>query len=136
MQRWNGAGRSLGEAEETYQGLVRARRVAVQTARDKIDGLRRTIGTARAQTALADLTEMAASLQGAVGMSGGDLDRLRDQMDERRVSATGRVRVARGLLELDGPRYDDEREGTEADAALARLEDRLGSSNGLPLPSP
>ena len=128
--------KELDEAEAAYQELVRARRVAVETAREKIEGLRRTIGTARVQTALAELTEMAASLHGAVGMAGGDLDRLRDQMDERRAQAAGRLRVAREILDVDGRRWDEEREAAEAGAALSRLEARLASSTGSPPPSP
>jgi len=122
----------LDEAEAAYRELVRARGVAVDTAREKIEGLRRTIGTARVQTALAELTEMAASLHGAVGIAGGDLDRLRDQMDERRSQAAGRIRVAREILDVDGRRCD---EAAEAGAALSRLEARLASSTGSPPPS-
>jgi phage shock protein A len=126
----------LDEAEATYQELVRVRRVAVEAARTKIEGLRRTIGTARTQTALAELTEMAATLHGTVGLTGSDLDRLRDQVDERRAHAVGRVRVAREILDPDGERYDEEREAIEAAEALTRLEARLGSAPGLPRPSP
>jgi phage shock protein A len=126
----------LGEAEASYQELVRTRRVAVEAAREKIEGLRRTIGTARVQTALAELTEMAASLHGAVGLSGGDLDRLRDQMDERRALAAGRVRVAREMLDLDQQHGDEEREAARAVAALTRLEASVDSPLGLPPPSP
>jgi phage shock protein A len=122
----------LDEAEAAYSDLVRTRRVAVATAREKIETLRRTIGTARTQTAHPELAEMAASLHGAVGQNGGDLDRLRDQMDERRAYAAGRVRVAREILDAGGRRWDEDRETMQAAEALTRLEARLG----LPPPSP
>jgi phage shock protein A len=130
-------GQELDEAEAAYQELVRTRRTAVETAREKIEGLRRTIGTARVQTALAELTEMAASLHGAVGLAGGDLDRLRDQMDERRAQAAGRVRVAREILDVEEERWDEQRETMQASEALTRLEARLASSpSDSPAPSP
>jgi hypothetical protein len=128
--------KELDEAEGAYQELVRTRRVAVETAREKIEGLRKTIGTTRVQTALAELTEMAASLHGAVGIAGGDLDRLRDQMDEQRAHAAGRVRVAREIIDVDGRRWDETRETAPAAEALSRLEARLGPPSGAPLPSP
>jgi hypothetical protein len=128
--------KELDEAEGAYAELVRTRRVAVETAREKIEGLRKTIGTARVQTALAELTEMAASLHGAVGLAGGDLDRLRDQMDEQRAHAAGRVRVAREILDADGERWDEAREAAEAADALSRLEARLAPPSGSPPPSP
>ena len=49
------AGQAGKEAEETYKSLVRSRDVAVEAARAKIEGLKRSIGEVRVQQALADL---------------------------------------------------------------------------------
>ncbi|MBM4266714.1 MAG: hypothetical protein FJ144_08900 [Deltaproteobacteria bacterium] len=116
---------SLVEAERAYHELVRARHLAVQAARDKIEGLRRTIGHTRMQTALADLTEMAASLQSTIGIGDADLDRLRETMEERRDLAMGRARVAREALDPDGREEDDAERAAMERMALQRLEERL-----------
>ena len=84
----------LVQAEETYKGLVRSRDVAVEAARAKIEGLKRSIGDVRVQQALADLTEMAASIQGSIGVCDGTLERVHERLEEKREYAVGRVRVA------------------------------------------
>lgn len=110
------------EAEATYRELVRARQVAIVAAKDKIEGLKRSIGDYRVQQALADLTEMAAGMQGAIGLNDGTLERVKDKVDEKRNYAAGRVRVARESIDTTEVRMREAEQTAMADAALARFE--------------
>ena len=110
------------EAEATYRELVRARQVAIVAAKDKIEGLKRSIGDYRVQQALADLTEMAAGMQGAIGLNDGTLERVKDKVDEKRNYAAGRVRVARESIDSTEVRMREAEQTAMADAALARFE--------------
>ena len=109
------------EAEATYRELVRARQVAIVAAKDKIEGLKRSIGDYRVQQALADLTEMAAGMQGAIGLNDGTLERVKDKVDEKRNYAAGRVRVARESIDTTEVRMREAEQTALAAAALARF---------------
>jgi phage shock protein A len=110
------------EAEATYKELVRARQVAIVAAKDKIEGLKRSIGDYKVQQALADLTEMAAGMQGAIGLDDGTLERVKERVDEKRNYAAGRVRVARESIDTTEVRMREAEQTAMAEAALARFE--------------
>ena len=60
----------MASAEETYQNLVKARDVAVQAARAKIESLKGAINDMRMKSAVAEMNEMAAGMIGSIGGSG------------------------------------------------------------------
>ena len=80
---------------------------ALAEHRRKIEGLKRSIGELQVQRALAELTEMAAGLQGAIAVDEVGLDRLKEQVEDRRDLAVGRTRVARDALDLVAVREDE-----------------------------
>lgn len=114
--------REIDEAETTYRSLVRSRDVAVDAARTKIEALKRSIGEARAHRALAELTEMSSSMQGAIGVCESTLDRVHEKLEEERELAVGRTRVARESVDALRDE-DEERDRVErAEEALLRFE--------------
>jgi hypothetical protein len=110
------------QTEATYRELVRAREVALVAARDKIEALKRSIGDLKVQEALAELTELAAGMQGTIGLSDGTLERVRDRVDDRRNFAAGRVRVAREAIDTTEVREREAEQAASAEAALRRYE--------------
>ncbi len=122
--------RQLDGAERTFRDLVRSRDVAVEAARRKIEGLKRSIGELQVQRALAELTEMAAGLHGAIGVDEVSLDRLKEKVEDRRDFAVGRVRVAREAVDQATLEADDAAERALAEAALTRFEARRGGAAG------
>lgn len=114
----------LAEAEAQYKELVRSREVALVTAKEKIEGLKRSIGDYRVQQALADLTEMAAGMHGAIGLSDGTLERVKEKVDERRNFAAGRTRVARDAIDTNELQLREAEQAAMAEAALCRFEAR------------
>jgi hypothetical protein len=114
----------LAQAEATYRELSESREDAIARARGRIEALKRGIGEMKMQEALADLTEMAADLQGQLGMSDSALERIRERVEEKRDYAIGRARVARDALhDEDAVAERAEREAL-AEAALSRFESR------------
>jgi predicted nucleic acid-binding Zn-ribbon protein len=118
------AGEELSQAECTYRERSQSREEAIAQARGRIGALRRGIGEMRMQEALADLTEMAADLQGQVGLSDGTLERIRARVEERRDYAKGRARVARDALNDDDSLAQRAERQALAEAALSRFEER------------
>ncbi len=86
----------LQQAEETYQNLIKARDVAVSTARAKIEGLKGAINDMRMKQAMAEIHEMSAGMITNIGGSGDTLNRLSEMVEEERSKAAGRARVSRG----------------------------------------
>lgn len=120
----------LVQTEATYRELVRAREMALVAARDKIESLKRSIGDLKVQEALAELTELAASMQGTIGLSDGTLERIRDRVDDRRNFAAGRVRVARESIDTTEVREREAEQAVLAEAALRRYEVEQQSAKG------
>jgi phage shock protein A len=114
--------RQLDEAEATYRSLVRSRDVAVDSARAKIEALKRSIGEARAHRALAELTEMSSSMQGAIGVCESTLDRVHEKLEEERELAVGRTRVAQEGMDVLRDDADEEDRAARAEEALRRFE--------------
>lgn len=92
--------KQLEQAEITYKELVRARDVAVTTARAKIESLRSSISDMKMKRAMAELTEMASGMITNIGGSGDTLDRLQGMVESEREKAAGRVRVAKDNLDM------------------------------------
>ena len=92
----------LEQAEKTYRDLVKARDVAITSARQKIESLKAGISDMKMKRAMAELTEMASGMITQIGGSGETLDRLSNIVEEERQKAAGRARVARDSMDMSG----------------------------------
>jgi phage shock protein A len=116
----------LADAEKTYQELVLSRDVAMKSARDKIETLRKDLDSLKMNKALAEMNEMASGMLTQIGGSGDTLNRLHEMVEEEKTHVAGRARVARD--NMDASRFREkasEREALE-DIALADLAAELG----------
>ena len=111
----------LEQAETTYQNLVKARDVAVNAARAKIDSLKGAINDMRMKKALADMNEMAAGMIGQIGGSGDTLNRLHEMVEEERTKQAGRARVAKDSIDMGEINLKEAEQQALADQALADL---------------
>jgi len=109
----------LEQAEKTYKDLVRARDVAINAARTKIESLKSGINDLKMKRALAELTEMASGMITNIGSSGETLDRLHTIVEEERSKAAGRVRVARDTMDTSGVMVKEAEQKALSDQALA-----------------
>src|SRR5262252_6076103 len=116
----------LQQAEETYKNLVKARDVAVNQARAKIEALKQGIDDLKVKRALAELTEMASGMVTELGGSGDTLDRLHTMVEEEREKAAGRVRVARDSFNTADIQMKEAEQHALADQALADFAAREG----------
>ena len=116
----------LQQAEETYQNLLKARDVAVSTARAKIEGLKGAINDMRMKQAMAEITEMSAGMVSSLGGSGDTLNRLEEMVEEERTRAAGRARVARDALDMGDVKVKEAEMTALADQALADFAAREG----------
>jgi len=119
----------LEQAEKTYKDLVRARDVAINAARTKIESLKSGINDLKMKRALAELTEMASGMITNIGSSGETLDRLHTIVEEERSKAAGRVRVARDTMDTSGIMVKEAEQKALADQALADF----AAKEGIPL---
>jgi phage shock protein A len=111
--------KQLEQAETTYKDLLKARDVAVSSARAKIESLKSSISDLKMKRALAELTEMASGMITSIGGSGDTLDRLQTMVEEERNKAAGRARVARDSLDMSGVQLKESEQNALADQALA-----------------
>src|SRR5215471_1780138 len=109
----------MEQAEKTYKDLVKARDVAIQAARTKIESLKSGINDLKMKRAMAELTEMASGMITSIGSSGETLDRLSNIVEEERQKAAGRARVARDTLDTSGVQVKEAEQKALADQALA-----------------
>lgn len=109
-----------GAAEDDYGALRDARNEAIEAARARLDALRRAIDEQRTSSALADLTELAASLELSMRCGDGTVERLELGLRARKEHALGRLRVARDGRDGTGDARAER--AREAEAALARYE--------------
>lgn len=116
----------LTDAEKTYKELVMSRDIAIKTARDKINGLRKDLDGLKMQKALAEMNEMASGMLTQIGGSGDTLNRLHEMVEEEHTKAAGRARVAKDSI--DTSRFKEQQGEREAleDMALADLAAELG----------
>lgn len=124
--------KQLGQAETTYKDLLKARDVAVSSARAKIESLRAGISDLKMKRAMAELTEMAAGMISTIGGSGDTLDRLQGMVEEERTKAAGRARVARDSMDMSGIQLKESEQNALADQALADF----AAKEGIPLDPP
>ena len=110
--------KQLGQAETTYKELVRARDVAVSTARNKIESLKSSIDDMKMKRALAEVTEMATGMVTQIGGAGETLDRLHEMVEEEREKAAGRLRVARDSMDTTQVHIKESEQQALADQAL------------------
>ena len=105
----------LEAAEKTYEELKRSRDVAVKSAREKIESLKRDISETKIAKATAELNEMAAGMINEIGGAGDTLNRLEEMVREEKENAKGRARVARDSI--------DSTELSEMEAERSALEE-------------
>lgn len=122
--------RQLQQAEETYKNLVKARDVAVASARAKIQGLKGAIAEMRMNQAMAEMHEMAAGMIGEIGGAGDTLNRLHEMVEEERTVAAGRARVARDAVDMNEVDTKELEMKALGDQALADFAAREGISLG------
>jgi phage shock protein A len=120
--------KQLEQAEQTYKNLVKARDVAVQTARAKIESLKGAINDMRMNQAMAELHEMSAGMITSIGGSGDTLNRLESMVNEERDRAAGRARVAKDAVDMTGVNLKEAELNALADQALADFAAREGIS--------
>jgi phage shock protein A len=118
--------KQLEQAETTYKDLVRARDVAVASAKQKIESIRADISDLKTKKALASLTETASGMITNIGGSGDTLDRLQTMVQEEKSRAAGRVRVATDNLDSSGVLLKEAEQHALADQALADFAAREG----------
>ncbi len=109
----------LEQAEKTYKDLLKARDVAISTARQKIESLRAGISDMKMKRAMAELTEMASGMITQIGGSGETLDRLSNIVEGERQKAAGRARVARDSMDMTGVVVKEAEQNALAEQALA-----------------
>lgn len=120
--------RQLAQAEETYQNLVKARDVAVASAKAKIEGLKGAITDMRMKQAMAEMHEMAAGMVSEIGGSGDTINRLHEMVEEERTKAAGRARVAKDSLDMTDVNVKEAELEALADQALADFAAKEGIS--------
>jgi len=120
--------KQLEQAETTYKNLVKARDVAVQTARAKIESLKGAINDMRMNLAMAEIHEMASGMISSIGGAGDTLNRLHEMVEEERTKAAGRSRVAKDSIDMSGIEVKEAEMNALADQALADFAAREGIS--------
>jgi phage shock protein A len=120
--------KQLEQAESTYKNLVKARDVAVQTAKAKIESLKGAINDMRMNQAMAEIHEMASGMISSIGGSGDTLNRLHEMIEEERTKAAGRARIAKDSVDFTGVEVKEAEMNALADQALADFAAREGIS--------
>jgi phage shock protein A len=120
--------KQLEQAEATYRNLVKARDVAVQTARAKIESLKGAINDMRMNQAMAEIHEMASGMISSIGGAGDTLNRLHEMVEEERTKAAGRARIAKDSIDMSGVEVKEAELNALADQALADFAAREGLS--------
>lgn len=122
--------KQLEQAEQTYKNLVKARDVAVSTARAKIEGLKGAINDMRMKQAVAEISEMASGMISEIGGAGDTLNRLHEMVEEERNKAAGRARIAKDSIDMSEVEVKEAEMNALADQALADFAAREGISLG------
>jgi hypothetical protein len=120
--------RQAEEAEQTFRELVKARDVAVQSARAKIEALRRSIDDLQVQESMAELNKMASGLMTGLGDTGDTLARLEQMVEDQRSKAVGLSRVAREAMNTSEIEAEVAEQEAAAESALADFAARDGIS--------
>lgn len=122
--------RQMEQAETTYKDLIRARDVAVNAARAKIESLKGAINDMKMKNAMAEMNEMAAGMVSQIGTGGDTLNRLHEMVEEERNKAAGRARVARDAMDMTDVNLKEAEMNALADQALADFAAAEGLSLG------
>lgn len=109
----------LGDAEKTYQELIRARDVSIKAAQKKIEDLKYALSDLKIKKATAELTEMASGMINQIGGAGDTLNRLHSMVEEEREKAAGRARVAKDSLDTSDILIKESEQKALEDQALA-----------------
>jgi phage shock protein A len=130
--------KQLEQAETTYKNLVKARDVAVQTARAKIESMKGAINDMRMNQAMAEIHEMASGMISSIGGAGDTLNRLHEMVEEERTKAAGRARIAKDSVDMTGVEVKEAELTALADQALADFAARVGLTipGEAPTPAP
>jgi phage shock protein A len=120
--------KQLEQAEATYKNLVKARDLAVQTAKAKIESLKGAINDMRMNQAMAEIHEMASGMISSIGGAGDTLNRLHEMVEEERTNAAGRARIAKDSVDFTGIEVKEAEMNALADQALADFAAREGIS--------
>lgn len=120
--------KQLEQAEATYRNLVKARDVAVQSAKAKIQGLKGAINDMRMNQAMAEIHEMASGMISSIGGAGDTLNRLHEMVEEERTKAAGRARIAKDSVDMTDIDVKEAEMTALADQALADFAAREGIS--------
>jgi phage shock protein A len=120
--------KQLEQAEATYKNLVKARDVAVQSAKAKIQGLKGAINDMRMNQAMAEIHEMASGMISSIGGAGDTLNRLHEMVEEERTKAAGRARIAKDSVDMTDIDVKEAEMTALADQALADFAAREGIS--------
>lgn len=120
--------KQLEQAEGTYKNLIKARDIAVQTAKAKIQSLKGAINDMRMNQAMAEIHEMASGMISSIGGSGDTLNRLHEMVEEERTRAAGRARIARDSVDMTDVEVKEAELTALADQALADFAAREGIS--------
>ena len=118
--------KQLEQAEETYKNLVKARDVAVNAARAKIDMLKSSLDDLKVKKAMAELTEMASGMISSIGGSGAPPPRLPPWgvvAPPRAAGGGGAPRDSLNTTEIDMKEAEQQ---ALADQALAEFAAREG----------
>lgn len=124
--------KQLEQTEGTYQDLVKARDVAINAAKAKLNSLKRSIDEMKIQKAMAEMNEMAAGMISSIGGSGDNIDRLQEMVEEDRAKAAGRARVAHDSLDSTGIKMKEAEQKALADQALADFAAKEGIALATP----
>ncbi|MGC4001024.1 MAG: hypothetical protein QM767_27605 [Anaeromyxobacter sp.] len=128
--------RQAGDAEKTYKDLVKAREVAVNAARAKIEALRGAITDMRMKQAMAEMNEMASGMIWEIGGAGDTIDRLHEIVEEQRTQAAGRARVAKDSIDMSAVDVKEAEMQALADQALADFAAKEGIAIEGAAPAP
>lgn len=120
--------KQLEQAETTYKNLLKARDVAVASARSKIESLKGAINDMRMKQAMAEIHEMASGMVSEIGGAGDTLNRLHEMVEEERTKAAGRARVAQDSVDMSQVNVKEAEMHALADQALADFAAREGIS--------
>jgi phage shock protein A len=120
--------KQLEQAESTYKNLIKARDVAVQTARAKIESLKGAINDMRMNQAMAEIHEMASGMISEIGGAGDTLNRVHEMVEGERTKAAGRARIAKDSIDMTQVDIKETEMNALADQALADFAAREGIS--------
>lgn len=126
----------LDDAEKAYKKMVKTRDIAVEEAKGKIEKLKRMISETEMLEAQAELQEMASGMVSEIGGTGDTLDRVEQNIQERRDKAAGRARVAKEGLNLNDIDLKEAEQEAMAEMALAEFETAYGFKGAAPPTQP